>query len=30
LTGWPESKVVWAKESGPTVGFALSGAPSPD
>jgi hypothetical protein len=29
LTGWPESKVVWAKKSGPTVGFALSGNPAP-
>jgi hypothetical protein len=30
LTGWPEPKVVWAKESGPTVGFALSANASPD
>jgi hypothetical protein len=30
LSGWPETKVLWAKKFGPTVGFALSANPSPD
>ena len=30
LTGWPESRVFWAKETGPSLGVAPLGAVSPD
>ena len=29
LVGWPESKVFWAKESGPSIGIAPPFFPSP-
>jgi hypothetical protein len=30
LVGWPEPRVFWAKESGPSLGVAPLGAVSPD
>ena len=30
LVGWPESRVFWAKETGPSLGVAPLGAVSPD
>jgi hypothetical protein len=29
LIGWPESKVYWASEAGPSVGLAPLNSPSP-
>ena len=30
LVGWPEPRVFWAKETGPSLGVAPMGAVSPD
>lgn len=29
LVGWPESKVFWAREIGPSAGIALAASPAP-